>query len=88
MPTCQFCGKETPQPDAAYCSYCGSSLRQAQSGASAAPAQAQSPQGSYAVSGSSSFDGSQRYEKVLVRVERLGLIVVILSMVALILLII
>lgn len=84
MPVCQFCGKETAQPDAAYCSYCGSSLRQ-QPSASMTPPEAQAPQGSYMPSGGSSLDASQRYEKAIARVERLGSIVIILSIVTLVL---
>jgi uncharacterized membrane protein YvbJ len=87
MPTCQFCGKETAQPDAAYCSYCGSSLRQ-QPGASVAPPQSQPPQASYAPSGGSSLDASQRYEKALGKIERLGSIIIVLSIVTLILVIV
>lgn len=86
MPVCQFCGKETAQPDAAYCCYCGSSLRQ-QPSASVTPLQTQAPQGSYMPSGGSSLDASQRYEKAIARVERLGSIVIMLSIVTLILLI-
>ncbi|HME18640.1 MAG TPA: hypothetical protein VKF15_02755 [Nitrososphaerales archaeon] len=85
MPKCSFCGKETPQPDAVYCSYCGSSLQQRGSGISTAPYQAQPIQEGHGIGGRGSADPSQRYERALRRVERLGSIALVLSVFVLIL---
>jgi uncharacterized membrane protein YvbJ len=85
MPTCSFCGKETAQPDAVYCSYCGSSLQQRGSQAHSSPYQAQPPQAGYGSTGGTSLDLTQRYEKALRRVERLGSVALLLSVLVLIL---
>ena len=85
MPTCKFCGKETTQPDASYCTYCGSSLVQEGSVAPETPFQSQPSQVDYTSMGRTSEDISQRYEKALRRVEQLDSVLVLLSVAAVIL---
>ena len=80
MPTCPYCGKDTPQTGASYCSYCGSSLAQQTSTPSASRAQ---PSRSGYYTGESAPGLPDRYEKALKRVERMGTVVVILSVVVL-----
>lgn len=84
MPTCPYCGKVTPQADATYCSYCGSSLAQQTSTSSSF--RAQPSQSSYRAGGNSSLNLSERYERALRRAEQMGTAVLILSIVALVLL--
>lgn len=85
MPTCPYCGKETAQPDATYCTYCGSSLLQQGSVARSAPIQTQPSQPTYSSGGGSADEFTQLYEKTLKRIEQLTSIIVLLSVAAVIL---
>ncbi|MCL5068052.1 MAG: zinc-ribbon domain-containing protein [Thaumarchaeota archaeon] len=88
MPICTYCGAQNSQPDAKYCSYCGSSIQQQsttpppQPFASPPPA----PSRSYPTAGGMQFDLPGRYERALVRVERLSYAVLVLSLAVLALL--
>ena len=89
MVVCQYCGNETTRPDAAYCSYCGSSLRQQpqQVTVNPNPMSSATTQG-YGMSGSMttpSTNVSERFEKAIARVELLGTVVIILAIVVLVL---
>jgi uncharacterized membrane protein YvbJ len=84
MVTCSYCGKDNPQTDATYCSYCGSSLRQQSSNVPPSPSYAS--QANYPAGGSPTLGLSERYEKALKRAEQLGTILLVLSVVAIILL--
>jgi hypothetical protein len=80
MVVCPYCGKESNQPGAAYCLYCGSSLRQA------TPTGVTATGGGFGQSsGSSSFATSERFEKALARVEQLGNVVIVLAVITLVL---
>lgn len=84
MTVCPYCGKESNQPDAAYCLYCGSSLRQQQT--FAAPSQGPAAvQGFGTPVSTRSPELSERYERTLARVEQLGTIVAVLAVVTLVL---
>lgn len=80
---CPSCGRESNQPGAAYCLYCGSSLTQAQGPAS----QGMAPAPSYGATGTVPTT-SERYQRALGGVERLATIVAVLSVIALILVLI
>ena len=87
VPTCPVCGSDNPQPDAAYCSSCGSSLQQSSASSTyrAQPSSANAgyrPQPSQSNSrfgATSPADLSQRYDKALRRVEQRGTAILILS---------
>ena len=85
MVTCQYCGHEATQPDATYCSYCGSSLNQA--GPTGAPAVAQAPASRSMPSqgGAALTDVAARYEKALKRLEQQVTIVLVLAVVTVVL---
>lgn len=91
MVICQYCGKENNQPDALYCSSCGSSLRQSRSMGQASvvpqsqppPMSGPTPPGTYGYG--SSFGTSERYEKALAGVERMATVVALLAVVTLLL---
>lgn len=83
MPTCPNCGKVTPQADATYCSYCGSSLQQAPAPSSF---RSQPSQTTYRVGGSLNPNLAERYERALKRAERMVTVLLILGVVTLILL--
>jgi len=86
MVVCQYCGKENNQPDAAYCLYCGSSLKKQQPQGSASNSQPPMTGRGYGMSGGMSSSGmSERYQRALARVEQLGNIVIALAIVTLIL---
>ena len=98
MVTCQYCGRENSQPDALYCSSCGSSLRQSQgagpvSGSPISPMPQSQPQPTPSSSPTSSrtygygsaFGLSERYERALAGVERMGTILIALSVITLVL---
>jgi uncharacterized membrane protein YvbJ len=92
MAVCPYCGKENNQPDAAYCLYCGSSLRQQPQSISTmnrAPMTIGQTYGmtggTLSSSGMSSSEISERYQKAVAKVERLGNIVIVLAIVTLIL---
>lgn len=89
MVTCQYCGHDTTQPGATYCSYCGSSLSQSQPSTpapvSTAASQPLPAQSGYTVQRTSTTDVSARYEKALKRVEQQVTIVLILSIVTVVL---
>jgi uncharacterized membrane protein YvbJ len=93
MKICPYCGAQNNQSDAAYCSYCGSSLAGAKDSMSSSMSQPQNtaasptPMPTYPSSyqGSYSPNISSRYERALKRTEQLGTAVAILSVVALIL---
>ncbi|MDH2900063.1 MAG: hypothetical protein PXY39_03755, partial [archaeon] len=83
---------QNSQSDAAYCSYCGSSLAGAKDSISppsqpGRPAASPTPMPSYPSSSqpSYSFSTSERYELALKRTEQLATAIAILSVVALIL---
>jgi len=85
MVVCPYCGKENNQPDAAYCLYCGSSLR-GQQGQPVSTNQAAIGSQGYGMSGgTSSPEMSERYQKAFSRVEQLGNIVIALAVIALVL---
>ena len=86
MPTCSYCGKVTPETDATYCSYCGSSFGQQTSSASSW--RSQPSQVNYPGGGISSPNLSVRYERALKRAEQMGTAVLILGIVALVLLLV
>jgi uncharacterized membrane protein YvbJ len=88
MVVCRYCGKENSQSDAAYCSYCGSNISQQQPVQSAVNPVSKStstyrgwgtPGGTTRPTG----EASELYEKALARVELLGNVVLILSIIAL-----
>jgi hypothetical protein len=83
MPTCRYCGKETTQADAAYCTYCGSSFQQGPSGPPPSAFGLPPSQVSYATGHDS--DVSELHEKTLRRIEQLASILVLLSVAAVIL---
>jgi uncharacterized membrane protein YvbJ len=86
MVVCPYCGKENNQPDAAYCLYCGSSLR-GQPGQPVSMNQSPTVGQGYGMSGGlSSPEMADRYERTFARVELLGKIVIALAIVTLILL--
>lgn len=82
MTVCPYCGKENNQPDAAYCLYCGSSLKQ--QGVSSSSPSIASSQGYGMSGGGSSPELSERYQRVLTTVEQLGTVVAVLAVVTLI----
>jgi hypothetical protein len=88
MVVCKYCGKDNSQPDAAYCSYCGSNISQqqpVQSAMNPVPKSSAAPRG-WGTFGSTTrptSEVSERYEKALARVEQLGNIVLVLSIVTL-----
>jgi len=101
MVTCQYCGKENSLPDALYCSSCGSSLRQSrgigslssppispapQSQPQPVPSASPTPGRTYGYG--STFGLSERYEGALAGVERMGTLLIGLTVVALLLIII
>ena len=86
MVVCPYCGKENNQPDAAYCLYCGSSLRGQQGQQPVSINQVPSARQGYGMSGgTSSPEMAERYQKALARVEQLGNIVIALAVITLIL---
>jgi hypothetical protein len=85
MPTCPSCGRDIPQSDAAFCSYCGSGLPGQQKGGPTTLFPVQQSKGSYTPGEGLSSDLSKRYEKVLRHIEQLGYTVLILSVVTLVL---
>jgi len=87
MVVCPYCGKENNQPDAAYCLYCGSSLKQQQPQGFASTSQTPMASRGYGMSGNMSSPGvSERYQRALARVELLGNVVLALAVITLILL--
>ena len=85
MVTCSYCGKDNPQADAAYCSYCGSNLRQPSNIPTSRP---QWTQANYPTSGSRTLGLSERYERALKRAEQLGTILLVLSVAVIVLLLV
>ncbi|HYC12233.1 MAG TPA: hypothetical protein VEC02_06200 [Nitrososphaerales archaeon] len=85
MSTCQSCGRDNPQADATYCSYCGSSLRQQGTAGSPSPYRAQPAAGGGTIGGGSASTLSQRHSRALRRVETAGFVVLVLSIVVMIL---
>ena len=83
MPTCRFCGKETTQPDATYCTYCGSSLQQGPGASPPTSPAARLSQVNYATGHDTEV--SELYEKTFRRVEQLASILVLLAVAAVIL---
>lgn len=86
MVVCPYCGKENNQSDAAYCLYCGSSLRGQQGQQPVSMNQAPTSRQGYGMSGGmSSPEMSERYQKAFASVEQLGNIVIALAVITLIL---
>ena len=85
MVVCQYCGHDTAQPDAAYCSYCGSSLSGARASAPAATAQPAPQQKGYMQQKASSPEMSARYGELVSKIEQQVTIVLILSVVTVVL---
>lgn len=79
MVVCPNCGRESNQPGASYCLYCGASLTQPKQAGPMTPAVQAAPYAPSAVL------GSERYKRALAKVERLGGIVAVLAVVTLIL---
>ncbi len=91
MSVCPYCGKENNQPDAAYCLYCGSSLRGQQARQPLAMSPGPTSGQGYSTSGGipgATPEASERYERALARVEQLANIVVILAVATLVLVLI
>lgn len=88
MRLCPVCGKEITQDNLEFCSYCGASLVLQHAGASGTTTSTiPAPQAPYFSSERLSFDLSERYERAMRKVERLGTLVLILSIIILILII-
>ena len=100
MVVCQFCGKENNgPPDAQYCTYCGSSLASSQRLSTPAPSYPPAtqpgpmPTSQPSSTGASprsygygaSYGVSERYERALSSVEKLGTVVLVLAVVVIIL---
>jgi len=85
MTKCSYCGRDNPQTDAAYCSYCGSSLSRQSSNV---PTSSQRSQPTYPTSRSPALGLSERYEKALKRAELLGTILLVLGVAAVVLLLV
>lgn len=89
MVVCPYCGKENNQPDAAYCLYCGSSLKQQQPQGFASASQTPMAGRGYGMSGGmSSPEISERYQRAFARVEQLGNVVIALAVITLVLVLI
>jgi uncharacterized membrane protein YvbJ len=78
MAKCPYCGTEN-QTGAVFCTSCGSNLGVQQS------SPAQSTRVGNGSGNGMTFNLSQRYERALRKVERLGLIIIVLSVVTVLL---